>query len=222
MSRRTLAALAALVFALGAAAPAHAAAPDTTPPSVPAGLEATSVTEDAMTLHWDPSTDDVGVAGYHVRWLLGDVLSGGYTTWNQLRITGLSRWNTYVFWVHALDAAGNRSEASEWFEITRPGSDRTPPGTPGPAAASGIGATAATLTWGASSDDGGIRAYEIVDASGTVAATVLKQRGSPTAWRLTGLTPATEYTFAVRARDNAGHASGLSEPATFTTLPQPG
>ncbi|HVW82949.1 MAG TPA: fibronectin type III domain-containing protein, partial [Candidatus Paceibacterota bacterium] len=39
-------------------------APDTTPPSVPANLHATGITNSSIALAWDPSTDNVGVAGY--------------------------------------------------------------------------------------------------------------------------------------------------------------
>src|SRR5262249_4790055 len=40
--------------------------PDTTPPSVPTGLAATSITDTAIDLAWNASTDDVAVAGYRV------------------------------------------------------------------------------------------------------------------------------------------------------------
>ena len=45
---------------------ATGAAPDTTPPSVPAGLSATAVSSTQINLSWTASTDNVGVTGYDV------------------------------------------------------------------------------------------------------------------------------------------------------------
>ena len=45
---------------------AAATTPDVTPPSTPAGLSAVSVGASAIGVSWQPSTDDVGVAGYTV------------------------------------------------------------------------------------------------------------------------------------------------------------
>ena len=40
--------------------------PDTTAPSVPAGVVATATGPDTIDLSWTASTDDTGVAGYHL------------------------------------------------------------------------------------------------------------------------------------------------------------
>ena len=82
---------------------------DITPPTVPAGLMTTSVTSDAISLSWDPSTDDVEVAGYRVYrsgTLIELVAEPAFTD----ATVSLDVSNTYT--VSAIDAAGNESEQS--------------------------------------------------------------------------------------------------------------
>ena len=80
-------------------------ATDTTPPSVPSGVSASS-TQTSLTLAWSPSTDDVGVAGYNV-------YSGGSrvgsTSATSFTLTGLACGASYDLAVEAYDAAGNVS-----------------------------------------------------------------------------------------------------------------
>jgi len=86
---------------------------DTQPPSVPTGLHATAETSSSIALSWTASTDNVGVAGYHVyqvsgasSTLLGSTASTAYNA------TGLNASTSYTFSVSAYDAAGNVSAAS--------------------------------------------------------------------------------------------------------------
>jgi hypothetical protein len=83
--------------------------PDTTPPSVPAGLSATAVSSTQINLSWSASTDDVGVAGYKI-------LRGGAQIANSVSTsysdTGLTPSTTYAYTVSAFDAAGNESAHS--------------------------------------------------------------------------------------------------------------
>jgi len=67
------------------------------------------------------------------------------------------------------------------------------------------------LSWNASSDNVGVTGYDVYQGAsnlGTVAGTSAQ---------VTGLTPATSYTFTVRARDAAGNVSGASNAANATT-----
>ena len=72
-----------------APAPAPSPSPpsDTTPPSAPTGLTASSVTQTGLTLGWNASTDNVGVTGYDVYRDGAKVASAGTTASSQ---TGLA------------------------------------------------------------------------------------------------------------------------------------
>jgi chitodextrinase len=82
------------------------ACPDTTPPSAPTGLTATSVGQSSVTLSWTASTDNVGVTGY------GAYLNGtsvGAPAASPYTFTSLSCGTSYTLSMDAADAAGNRS-----------------------------------------------------------------------------------------------------------------
>jgi len=88
---------------------ATGAAPDTTPPSVPAGLSATAVSSTQINLSWTASTDNVGVTGYDV---FRNGAQVGTTTTTSYQDTGLTAGTTYSYTVAAYDAAGNVSAQS--------------------------------------------------------------------------------------------------------------
>jgi hypothetical protein len=96
-----------------------------------------------------------------------------------------------------------------------PGSDTTPPSTPGTPVASAITATSVNLTWAASTDNVGVSGYSVVRVNGSTETVV----ASPTtnSATITGLTAATAYTFAIYANDAAGNRSTRSGPVTVTT-----
>lgn len=96
--------------------------PDTTAPSVPAGLSAPSVTSSSVTLTWTASTDNAGgsgIAGYDVYRngsLVGSPTSVGYTD------SGLSAATAYNYRVRARDNAGNASaQGTQISATTSPG-----------------------------------------------------------------------------------------------------
>ncbi|MCF6476719.1 beta-glucosidase [Nonomuraea sp. MG754425] len=88
----------------------------------------------------------------------------------------------------------------------------TAPGTP---VASAVTSSSATLTWPAATDDVGVTGYDVVRLQGT-AETVTAASATASA-SVTGLTPATSYTFAVYAKDAAGNRSPRSGTVTVTT-----
>ncbi|HEV2780156.1 MAG TPA: endo-1,4-beta-xylanase [Actinophytocola sp.] len=97
------------------------------------------------------------------------------------------------------------------------GGDTTPPTTPGTPTVSGVTSNSASLSWTASTDTGGsgLAGYNVYRRQGTTD-TLLTQTTTNSA-ALTNLTPATQYTVVVRARDGAGNLSNPSGTATFTT-----
>jgi chitodextrinase len=84
--------------------------PDTTPPSMPTGLSTSNVTGASLTLSWNASTDNVGVAGYDVYRNGAKVASVAGTSSSH---TGLVCGTSYAFAVVSYDAAGNRSSQAQ-------------------------------------------------------------------------------------------------------------
>ncbi|MDO8542157.1 MAG: DUF1349 domain-containing protein [Opitutaceae bacterium] len=88
---------------------------DTTAPSVPTGLAASSITETSFTLSWTASTDDVGVTGYEV---FKDGVSVGTPSGTTFNVTGLTGGITYAMTVRARDAVPNWSAQSTALNVT--------------------------------------------------------------------------------------------------------
>ncbi|AJS59949.1 glycosyl hydrolase family 18 protein [Paenibacillus sp. IHBB 10380] len=92
----------------------EAAVVDTTPPTVPGNLQTTGKSSSSVSLSWNASTDNVGVAGYTVTYGTTNVNVTGTST----TISGLSANTAYTFTVKAKDAAGNVSGASSPLSVT--------------------------------------------------------------------------------------------------------
>ncbi|GAA0914045.1 glycosyl hydrolase family 18 protein [Nonomuraea longicatena] len=88
---------------------------DTQPPTVPGNLRSTAKTNSTVTLAWDASTDNTGVANY-------DVLNGttvvATVTGTTTVVTGLSPSTEYAFSVRARDSYDNLSAASTVVRVT--------------------------------------------------------------------------------------------------------
>jgi hypothetical protein len=105
----------------------HRKVSDTTPPTAPAGLTATPG-DAQVSLAWQASSDNVGVAGYRVYrngTEVAQVSSLAYTD------TGLVNGTSYTYDVVAYDAAGNASTPSNTASAT-PVSTTPPPPPPPP------------------------------------------------------------------------------------------
>jgi chitodextrinase len=102
------------------------ACPDTSPPSAPSGLAASNVAATSLTLTWNASSDNVGVAGY-------DVYRNGTkmatTTSSSSSQTGLACATGYAFGVEAFDVAGNRSTRTQLSATTAACTAPPPPAT---------------------------------------------------------------------------------------------
>ncbi|WP_245641991.1 glucuronyl esterase domain-containing protein [Nonomuraea candida] len=120
--------------------------------------------------------------------------------------------------------SGNLAEWRDWQTpaLGDTGGDTTAPSAPGVPVASGVTATSATLTWPASTDQGGsgLAGYDVLRAPGASGGTFTRVGASATtSYADTGLTPATTYRYQVVARDAAGNTSPLSGAVTVTTQP---
>lgn len=90
-------------------------APDSQKPTAPSGLMSTGVTNSSISLQWIASSDNVGVKEYRIYQdsrKLQPVLKGTVTGTN-FTVTGLKANAGYIFYVTAVDAAGNESLPSK-------------------------------------------------------------------------------------------------------------
>ncbi|QBI53563.1 glycoside hydrolase family 9 protein [Streptomonospora litoralis] len=98
-----------------------------------------------------------------------------------------------------------------------PPEDETAPTAPGKPEVSEVTASGATLTWEASTDEGGsgVDGYDVYREQSDGFWKVGSASG--TSFELTGLEPETEYTYHVVARDGAGNESDAGPSTSFTT-----
>jgi glucose/arabinose dehydrogenase len=188
---------------------------DSVPPTAPGQPSCANITENSIDLSWGASTDNVGVAGYDI-YHDGNLLSQTTGTGTTKTLTGLTPNTQYRLSVFARDAAGNVSLSSpQAFCTTLASSDTSAPTAPTNLTFSNLSASGVTLSWGASTDNVGVVAYDV--RAGT---TVVKSvNGTPpaTTTTVTSLACNTAYTLNVVARDLAGNVSAQSNTVSFTT-----
>jgi glucose/arabinose dehydrogenase/chitodextrinase len=188
--------------------------PDTTPPSVPTGLNGTGTSISQINLSWTASTDNVAVTGYKI-YRNGTQI--GTSATNSFQDTGLTVNTSYTYAVSAFDAANNNSAQSATATAsTLP--DTTPPTVPTGLTLQVMSSTQITLNWTASTDNVAVTGYRIYRCTGAgctnfalVNTTAVMPVQDP------GLTPATTYTYAVSAIDAAGNESAKTSSAQATT-----
>jgi len=184
--------------------------PDVTAPSRPAGVTATAAKETEAVIRWTASTDDVGVTSYDV---LRDQKLVVTSTRADAKESGLKGSTRYCYAVVALDAAGNRSIASEPACVATP--DQTPPTRPSQVTVTASG-DRVEVRWGPSTDDMGIAGYEVLRGDTRLA----KVAADVTSWADVGPKASIESCYAVRALDTSGNASPLSMHACVKTPDQ--
>lgn len=190
--------------------------PDTTPPSIPANLTGGSSSSSTVSLSWNASTDNVGVAGYYV---LRNGVKIATTAETYFQDSGLAGATTYVYMLKAFDLAGNVSPPSLSLDITT--KDAGPPSPPSNLVATAVSCQNINLTWSASTD---IDVTSYLVFRGT-SRTALSQVGTTsseiTSFSNYSLNPSTKYYFGVEAVDNSGYASAMTPIASATTLALP-
>ncbi|WP_370018614.1 cellulose binding domain-containing protein [Planotetraspora sp. GP83] len=109
------------VIAVSGVAPTPTPTPtgDTTPPSTPTGLRDNCVADFPGTAFcWTPSTDNVGVTGYLVfRQTATGYVKAGTSSHPGFMEGGLVTGQRYLYFVVAVDAAGNLSPASDLVSV---------------------------------------------------------------------------------------------------------
>lgn len=184
------------------------ACPDTTAPTVPAGLLASNSTSTSIALTWTASFDDVGVVGYGV--YRGGVLTAS-TTLTSYTVGGLACGTSYTLAIDSFDAAGNRSARASVVATTSACAvDTTTPTAPTNLTASAITQTSVSLTWTPSTDNIGVVGYGLYRGGVRISET------SRATGLFDGLSCGTTYTLGVDAVDAAGNRSSVSTVRTTT------
>ncbi len=180
-------------------------------PSTPGAPQIVSIGADNVSLTWNPSTDNVGVAGYRIFDAANDGVVADVPT-NSAILTGLAP-ATYNFYGRAYDAAGNVSYRTGNRTVTITGSapDTERPSNPSGLVSTGIGTDSASFSWNPATDNIGVVAYRLYDS--TTNAQVLQV--TATNGTITGLTPDT-YGYYARAVDAAGNISYRSNIVNVT------
>ncbi len=178
-------------------------------PPYPPLLSPSATTITTTNLSWTVATDNIAVTGYEV--YRNAVLIGTTTTATTFNVTGLSPATLYTFTVKSKDAAGNLSVNSNAVNVTTL-ADTIPPSAP-VLSASGTTITTTNLSWTVATDNIAVTGYEVYRNAVLIGTTT-----TATTFNVTGLSPATLYTFTVKSKDAAGNLSVNSNSVNVTTL----
>ncbi|MBI3475600.1 MAG: hypothetical protein HY010_07690 [Acidobacteria bacterium] len=190
------------------------AAGDTTPPTVPTGLNTTVLSPTQINLSWNASSDPDNPSSqlsYSIyrNGTRVSTTAAGVISWTD---SGLSPSTTYTYTVSAADPAGNVSAQSAPVQATTPpASDTTPPTVPANLALTGTTASTVSLAWNASTDNVGVAGYKIFRSGTQVGST------GAVSYTDTGLAASTTYSYTVSAFDATGNNSAQSAPVSATT-----
>ncbi|MEU4746445.1 fibronectin type III domain-containing protein, partial [Actinosynnema sp. NPDC023658] len=127
-------------------------------------------------------------------------------------IDGLTPDSEHTYTVIAKDAAGNASVKSAAVKVrTKALPDTQAPTVPGNVRSTSQTTTAVDLAWDASTDNIGVTSYEVFEGDTCVAIV------TGTTATVSGLTPNTEHSYTVIAKDAAGNASAKSAAVKVRT-----
>jgi glucose/arabinose dehydrogenase len=135
--------------------------------------------------------------------------TGAWTTWQTQTTNATLTAGTNTIRATAVTANGGPN-----LDRLRVTADSQAPTAPGQPSCSNIQSTSLTLSWGASTDNVGVVAYDIYH-DGTK---INEAPGNTTTRNMTGLQPSFTYRLSVFSRDAAGNVSNTSPLATCVTL----
>ncbi len=171
-------------------------------------VTAAAIHANSVDLKWEAAEDDIKVVGYKVIYEIDDADKVKYVSGRTITISGLESNEEYTFTVEAKDAAGNWSDDGPNVDVTtleEDEEDTENPTWPDDAvltvssSESGI----VTLVWPDAEDNVGVEDYKIYQ-DGQLIKTVAEDDNNI---NVTNLEEDTEYTFKVRAVDEAGNLS---------------
>ncbi|MFE9674174.1 fibronectin type III domain-containing protein [Streptomyces sp. NPDC006259] len=201
-----------LVLCCGCAAPGGA--DEGRAPGAPTGVTAEAGSATSVHVMWNALSAAGAYEVYRGTTKVGDVPGSAH----MLDVTRLTPSTAYVFTVRARDDAGRLGPRSREARATTPAAvaaDRSAPSRPGGATGRAAGSRAVQLSWTAATDDRKVVSYDVFQG-GTKIHSV---GGGQTATVVTGLRPATRYSFTVRARDAADNLSPASAAVRLSTAP---
>ena len=158
----------------------------------------------------EPSvTNGAAVTSYTVTSSPGNVFATGNAS--PITVTGLTVATAYTFTVTATNSAGTSVPSAATNQIV---SDAVAPGAPTIGTATKLSSTSARIAFTAPASDGGaaISTYTVSSTPGNIVASAAT---SPIT--ITGLTPATAYTFTVKATNFVGESISSQPTASITT-----
>ena len=198
--------------------------PDTTPPSVPAGLTGAAGVNGAN-ISWTASSDNVGVAGYNVLrctppaagqpWTGVQIANATTTAYIDSTLTSNTLYN---YQVQALDMANNLSPLSTALSLQ---TVRTTANSATGLVAAAISPVEIDLSWAAPSDITSLDKYLVY--SGTSASNLQQIGVAPstvTTYKDLSLSPGTTYYYGIVAVEQ-GIDAAMTAVASATTLPLP-
>ena len=157
------------------------------------------------------ASDNLGIArvGFVVD---GSLKKNIYTSPFTYAITGLTD-GAHTLEARAYDAQNNMTTSSVSITVGSGGggADTQAPTAPTNLTSGNTTSTSTTLTWGVSSDNVAVTAYDIYK-NGTLATSTQQNT-----YTFASLTASTTYSFYVKARDAAGNVSGASNTVSVTT-----
>ena len=180
---------------------------DITAPTAPQQLETAAVSKSGFRFTWAASTDSDAVKEYKL------YLNGLYietVTATSYTFTGLSGGTTYKAQVSAIDRSSNESDRSVESSVTTV--ETTAPAIPANLSASNVTESGFELTWTASTDDSGIKEYNVY-LNGLLVATT-----SDTFYTFGSLEGFTAYTVSLKTVDINDNSSAFSDELIVKTL----
>jgi chitodextrinase len=199
---------------------AVATTPDGTPPTAPTSLRLwVAPTSTSVWLLWDAATDNVALGTYRVERCTGancssfaeiGTLNGNAVnpSYNDTTTAGTT---TYVYRVKARDTSGNDGPYSNTLTVSTP--DTIAPSVPMNLQLNSPNSNTVNLSWSASTDTGGsgLAGYQVFRNGSFFDTTAVTNYTDLT------VVGSTQYTYTVRAYDNASNFSPQSGAQTITT-----
>ena len=184
------------------------------PPTPPSNLAVTPSSSVKMLVNWSASSSGVGILDYYIyRGTSSSNLSQAAvrTTTSYIDLT-VTAGTLYYYAVQAKDTTGTLSPMSNIVSATAP----VLPTTPGNVSAAAVSSNKVTVSWSASTGGLPIARYQVYRGSSPSNLSPLAVR-LVTSYTDNGLTPGTEYYYAVQAIDTAGDVSPISGAVSVVT-----
>lgn len=193
----------------------QATALDLEAPTNPKNLKVNDVSSDSVSLSWEAATDNVGVMGYLVYRdnQLIQTVTGADLAYTD---NGLTEDTTYTYEVRAVDQAGNVSVASNAVTARTKLASSSPPAVPLNLKVTSVTTDSVSLSWESATDSIDVIGYIIYRDNQLIQGVIGAEE---VAYTDIGLMEDTMYTYQVRAVDQAGNISEMSNTVTDRTKP---